>query len=50
MEMVGAVRGIDPEIGHHFDDTKRCIEATQNLSAEDRYKVMRAMLVVSTHA
>jgi 4-oxalmesaconate hydratase len=25
-EMVGAVRGIDPETGHHYDDTKRYIE------------------------
>jgi 4-oxalmesaconate hydratase len=25
-EMIGAVRGIDPETGHHFDDTKRYIE------------------------
>jgi 4-oxalmesaconate hydratase len=38
-EMVGAVRGIDPESGHHFDDTKRYIEATPNLSAEDRHKI-----------
>ncbi|MBV8767265.1 MAG: amidohydrolase [Hyphomicrobiales bacterium] len=38
-EMVGAVRGIDPETGHHFDDTKRYIEATLNLSAEDRHKI-----------
>jgi 4-oxalmesaconate hydratase len=37
-EMVGAVRGIDPETGHHFDDTKRYIE-TLDLSAEDRRKV-----------
>ena len=27
-EMIGAVRGIDPETGHHYDDTKRYIEAT----------------------
>ena len=25
--MVGAVRGIDPETGFHFDDTKRYIDA-----------------------
>jgi 4-oxalmesaconate hydratase len=25
-EMIGAVRGIDPDTGHHFDDTKRYIE------------------------
>jgi len=26
-EMVGAVRGIDPQTGHHFDDTRRYIDA-----------------------
>jgi 4-oxalmesaconate hydratase len=26
-EMVGAVRGVDPRTGHHFDDTRRYIEA-----------------------
>jgi 4-oxalmesaconate hydratase len=26
-EMIGAVRGIDPETGHYFDDTKRYIDA-----------------------
>jgi len=26
-EMVGAVKGIDPETGHHYDDTKRYIDA-----------------------
>jgi 4-oxalmesaconate hydratase len=26
-EMVGAVRGIDPQSGHHFDDTKRYVDA-----------------------
>ena len=26
-EMVGAVRGIDPETGHHYDDTRRYIDA-----------------------
>ena len=38
-EMIGAVRGIDPETGHYFDDTKRYIEASMILSAEDRRKV-----------
>jgi 4-oxalmesaconate hydratase len=37
-EMIGAVRGIDPETGFYFDDTKRYIEAS-TLSPEDRYKV-----------
>jgi 4-oxalmesaconate hydratase len=26
-EMIGAVRGIDPETGYHFDDTKRYLDA-----------------------
>jgi 4-oxalmesaconate hydratase len=37
-EMVGAVRGIDPETGHHFDDTRRYIEMA-GLSAEDRHRI-----------
>ncbi len=37
-EMVGAVRGIDPETGQYFDDTKRYVDAL-DLSAEDHYKV-----------
>jgi 4-oxalmesaconate hydratase len=28
-EMVGAVRGIDPETGQYFDDTKRYLDALQ---------------------
>jgi 4-oxalmesaconate hydratase len=28
-EMVGAVRGIDPRTGHHFDDTRRYVEAAK---------------------
>ena len=27
-EMVGAVRGIDERTGHHYDDTRRYIEAS----------------------
>jgi len=37
-EMVGAVRGIDPETGNYYDDTKRYLEALR-LSDEDRRKV-----------
>ena len=37
-EMVGAVRGIDPQTGHYFDDTRRYVEAIQ-LDAADRAKV-----------
>jgi 4-oxalmesaconate hydratase len=38
-EMIGAVRGIDPETGFHYDDTKRYIEAAATLSAQDRHKI-----------
>jgi 4-oxalmesaconate hydratase len=41
-EMIGAVRGIDPETGHYFDDTKRYVLATPHLNAEQRYKVFEA--------
>jgi 4-oxalmesaconate hydratase len=37
-EMVGAVRGIDPESGHHYDDTKRYIDAL-SLAAHDKQKI-----------
>jgi 4-oxalmesaconate hydratase len=37
-EMVGAVRGIDPETGHYFDDTKRYVDAAP-ISDEDRSKI-----------
>ena len=35
-EMVGAVRGIDPETGHYFDDTKRYIDALQIPTGDKR--------------
>ncbi len=38
-EMVGAVRGIDPETGHHYDDTRRYVDSIDWLSAADRKKV-----------
>ena len=38
-EMVGAVRGIDPETGHNYDDTKRFIDGTPNLTAAERAAV-----------
>ena len=37
-EMVGAVRGIDPETGHYFDDTKRYIDAGA-ISDADKMKI-----------
>ena len=37
-EMVGAVRGIDARTGHHFDDTKRYVDAA-DLDDERRAQV-----------
>ena len=37
-EMVGAVRGIDPNTGHHFDDTKKYIDQL-TISAADKSKI-----------
>jgi 4-oxalmesaconate hydratase len=38
-EMVGAVRGIDPETGHHYDDTRRYIDSIEWLNEADRAKI-----------
>jgi 4-oxalmesaconate hydratase len=38
-EMVGAVRGIDPETGFAYDDTRRYVEAQPSLTADDRHKI-----------
>jgi 4-oxalmesaconate hydratase len=38
-EMVGAVKGIDPTTGHHYDDTKRYVDQVKGLSEQDRYKI-----------
>jgi len=38
-EMIGAVKGIDPQTGHHFDDTKRYVLATSGLSDAGREDV-----------
>jgi len=37
-EMVGAVRGVDPETGHYYDDTKRYIDGS-SLAAADKQKI-----------
>lgn len=37
-EMIGAVRGIDPETGHYFDDTRRYVDAL-DLDEADRRKI-----------
>ncbi|MGA1725998.1 MAG: amidohydrolase family protein, partial [Burkholderiaceae bacterium] len=38
-EMIGAVRGVDPETGQYYDDTKRYILATPHLSEAQRFMV-----------
>jgi 4-oxalmesaconate hydratase len=38
-EMVGAVRGVDPETGFSYDDTKRYIEANKSIAAADKQKI-----------
>jgi len=38
-EMIGAVRGIDPETERYFDDTRPYVESVQGLSAEDQAKI-----------
>ena len=38
-EMVGAVRGIDPETGHYFDDTQRYIDALDDLDERDKRQI-----------
>src|SRR5690606_32543526 len=38
-EMVGAVRGIDPQTGHYFDDTKRYIDGSDALTADERNRI-----------
>jgi len=35
-EMLGAVRGVDPQTGHHFDDTRRYIDALDISAAAKR--------------
>ncbi len=38
-EMIGAVRGIDPETGHHYDDTRRYIDASTQLTADEKQRI-----------
>jgi 4-oxalmesaconate hydratase len=38
-EMLGAVKGIDPETGFHFDDTKRYVDQVKALGDDDRYRI-----------
>jgi 4-oxalmesaconate hydratase len=38
-EMIGAVRGIDPETGNFYDDTKRYIDASTQLNAAQKAQI-----------
>jgi 4-oxalmesaconate hydratase len=38
-EMVGAVKGVDPQTGYDFDDTKRYLDQVSWLSPEDKHKI-----------
>src|SRR2546423_5698384 len=38
-EMVGAVKGIDPETGNYYDDTKRYVDQIPTLSDADRTRL-----------
>ncbi|MDR5805915.1 amidohydrolase family protein [Caballeronia sp. LZ001] len=38
-ETIGAVQGIDPETGHHYDDTRRYIDGITWLADEDRQRI-----------
>jgi 4-oxalmesaconate hydratase len=38
-EMIGAVRGIDPTTGNYYDDTKKYIDASTILSAQDKQAI-----------
>jgi len=38
-EIVGAVKGIDPETGFHYDDTRRYLDAVSTLSPADKEKI-----------
>jgi 4-oxalmesaconate hydratase len=40
-EMVGAVKGIDPETGHYYDDTKRYLDAIDWIKPADREKIFQ---------
>ena len=41
-ELLGAVRGIDPNTGYHFDDTKRYIDSSQKTNDHDKALIFSA--------
>ena len=42
-EMVGAVRGIDPQTGFYFDDTKRYVDALPIIAEPSATRSSKAM-------
>jgi 4-oxalmesaconate hydratase len=38
-EMIGAVRGVDPETGFNYDDTRRYIDAAPMLDDDQRRQI-----------
>jgi 4-oxalmesaconate hydratase len=38
-EMIGAVRGVDPETGHNYDDTRRYIEGSTTLTPAQKLQI-----------
>ena len=38
-EMLGAVRGVDPQTGHYFDDTKRYIDALDDSARRHKRQI-----------
>lgn len=38
-EMIGAVKGVDPETGHYYDDTRRYVDGSPHLDEAARRKV-----------
>jgi len=38
-EMVGAVKGVDPETGNHYDDTRRYLDQLTTLTAADQHNI-----------
>jgi len=37
--MIGAVRGVDPDTGHNYDDTRRYVEASPQLTPAQRAQI-----------
>lgn len=38
-ELLGAVRGIDPDTGHHYDDTRRYVDASPYATDAEKHKI-----------